>query len=891
MYDQNLRTRMATMSPQQLKQFAMMHKDDPFVVSMALDIDNTRKAGQRQQALQAAQQPQPKVVDQTLASIGQPEIPPQAMQAMQAMQAAPQAQAGLPQIPAQNIATMADGGIAGYAEGDVVKSKRSTFDATPYLQDPNVQRFLAYINTYEGAPQPNQTVGYHTFEDMSQHPNKRIKFNKKGDKSTAAGSYQLLNRTWKAEAERQGLTDFSLENQQRAAIGVLKDTGALDSIVRGDFDTAKKKAAKAWASLPGSTIGEATGQQARVKPKAEEYLAAAKQAAEPVMAEAGTREAPRTPEMLARQKAAIRRRELLASLPLSAAQAGESASRDPSQPSFLDKLQRAAPPALGGKGELVSEVFGKNRPVAPPVEAKPSKTLPVTKEGKSAPIVDDSVYDPMTGALISGGVPSTVGPQTKSPVAAQLAGLADIVPKAIYGLGTTASENVLALPFGKDIPTEKRRETAQQIMSPFYKYGTVGGITGLANDPAYASDPASQLLNVVQNNLEKSDEAIAAMTGAKPDNVRLARENVMAVLPLAGKVKPVETGMPKLPGKGKPNVTADAAAAEAAAQAQRVAEAEAKVAPIRIGYNPTGEIPGVIKGTPEGLVLPTGEAAAARQRGLAALAEDTNALNMARKSATAAEELAIASRAAETQTAAGAARSNKLSNAGKTAAAISSAGVGLQEPTDLYSRLTTPKATPHVAFSEEPGYDYSKPETAVKPTAEATTPAAPGAAPAKKTGGFSDEDWLMMGLNMLQAPPGQVGGMLSQLGQNIGRSGLATLGAKREREKLAVEQAQKEALSGYYKGMTENLGREPETIRQLRALQADPKLMDTMMQMEAGKDIAGQRAKLLQLYDAGVLYGTIDPTVVSKEQYLAQYGGPMLGGNTNLFKVVGSRPQ
>jgi len=111
MYDQNLRTRMATMSPQQLKQFAMMHKDDPFVVSMAIDIDNTRKAGQRQQAMQAAQQPQPKVVDQNLAAIGQSDMPPQEMQA------APQMQAGLPQVPAQNIANMADGGIAGYAKG------------------------------------------------------------------------------------------------------------------------------------------------------------------------------------------------------------------------------------------------------------------------------------------------------------------------------------------------------------------------------------------------------------------------------------------------------------------------------------------------------------------------------------------------------------------------------------------------------------------------------------------------------------------------------------------------------------------------------------------------------------------------------------------------------
>jgi soluble lytic murein transglycosylase-like protein len=90
---------------------------------MALDIDNTRKAGQRQQAMQAVQQPQPKVVDQNLAAIGQPDMPPQGMP----MQAAPQAQAGLPQIPAQNIATMADGGIAGYADGDEVKGGRDSY--------------------------------------------------------------------------------------------------------------------------------------------------------------------------------------------------------------------------------------------------------------------------------------------------------------------------------------------------------------------------------------------------------------------------------------------------------------------------------------------------------------------------------------------------------------------------------------------------------------------------------------------------------------------------------------------------------------------------------------------------------------------------------------------
>jgi soluble lytic murein transglycosylase-like protein len=885
MYDKNLRNRMAAMSPQELQKYAMMNKNDPFLVAMALDIDKVRQAGQRQKALEAVNQEQPPIVDQNIAAIGQPEMPPEAMQA------APQAQAGLPQIPAQNIATMADGGIAGYAEGKEVKGGRDEYRAYAMQKaqqlglDPSfVDGIFKVESNYD--PKAKSKTGPQGIGQLTEYiaktfgisPKDRLDPYKNMDASL--GFMDYLNKKYKGDKSKMAVA----YNQGEPVLDAhLKQNKG--QLVPENLHLNVKTANK---NEPANYLKKMMDAGALTAP-----------ATQPTQtAETGTREAPRTPEMLARQKAAIARRELLASLPLSAAQAGESASRDPSQPSLIDKLQRAAPPALGGKGELVSEVFGKNKTATPPVALTPNRTLPVTKEGKSAPIVDDSVYDPMTGALISGGVPSTVGPQTKYPELAQAAGLVDILPKAIYGLGTTASENVLALPFGKDVPTEKRRETAQKIMAPFYKYGTLGGISGLANDPAYASDPASQLLNVVQNNLEKSDEAIAAMTGAKPDNVRLARENVMAVLPLAGKIKPVETGMPKLPGKGKPTVAAETAAAEAAAQTTRAAEAEAKIAAPRLPA-PTTETPGVIRQTPAGeAVLPTGKAAAAEKLGLAGLADDVNAANMARKSATAAEALANASRAAETQTAAGAARSNKLTNAGKAAAAISSAGVGLEEPTEMYGGAEKTRSrgyglsdaiTDSYMTSGMGDYKFNKPTE--KPTVETTTPSAP-TAPTKKTGlgALSDEDWLMMGLNMLQAPAGQPGGELSQLGQNIGRAGIATLGSKKEREKTEFEKLQKQALTDYYKGMTENLGREPDTIRQLRALQADPKLMETMMRMEAGKDIVGQRARILQVYDAGVASGAIDPATMSREQFLRQYGGPLLGGNADLFKVVGSRP-
>ena len=842
MYDQNLRNRMVAMQPQQLKQFAMMHKDDPFVVSMAVNIDNDRKAAQRQQAMQAVQQPQPKVVDQDLAAIGQPDMPPQPPQA------APQMQAGLPQIPAQNIEHMADGGIAGYAEGKEVKGDRESYRAYAMQKARELGLDPAFVDGIFGIesgydPKAKSGTGPVGIGQLTTYiaktfgikPKDRLDPYKNMDASL--GFMDYLNKKYKGDKAKMAVA----YNQGEPVLDAhLKQNGGklVPENLHLNVKTANKEEPAKYLKRMNDVGALAPTQTA----------------------ETGTREAPRTPEMLARQKAAIARRELLASLPIGEARAGEEKTK---------------------AGEFFpSSMLNPNI----------GKTLPKTKEGKAAPIEDDSVYDPITGALISGGVPSKVGPQTKSPVAAQLAGAVDVVPKALYGLGTTAAENVLALPFGKEVPTEKRRETAQKIMSPFYKYGTLGGITGLASDAAYGSDPATQLLNVVQNNLEKSDEAIAAMTGAKPDNVRLARENITAMLPLAGKVKPVETGMPKLPGKAKTNVAADAAAAEAAAQAARAAEAEAKIAAPRLPA-PTTETPGVIRQTPAGEgVLPTGSAVAAEKSGLAALAEDTNAANMARKSATAAEEMANAARAAEAETAAGTVRSGRLTNAGKVAAAINSAAVGAQEPSDLYTGVgTPPTGKPHVAYSEEPGYDYSTAEKAGEvPIEERSTMAKPETS---QRFPLSDEDWMMMGLNMLQAPGGQSGNALSQLAQNVGRSGLATLGAKKEREKNEFEKLQKQALTDYYKGMTENLGREPDTIRQLRALQANPKLMDTMMQMEAGKDIAGQRAKIMQAYDTGVMMGTIDPAVMSRDQYLAQYGGPLLGGNTGGFKVIGSRPQ
>ena len=199
---------------------------------------------------------------------------PQGMPQGMPPQAAPQQAAaqlpentGIAPLNAPNIQGMADGGIAGYAAGT------RSFDPDAYLNNPNVQRYLKYINMYEGSPQPNHMVNYKEAKSLEDHPRTPVRFGKaKNQVSTAAGSYQLLGKTWDEQKNKLGLTDFSLANQQRAVVGILKDNGILEAVAKGDFEKANTKAKNIWASIPGSTIGKETGQVPKVNKEAERLI-------------------------------------------------------------------------------------------------------------------------------------------------------------------------------------------------------------------------------------------------------------------------------------------------------------------------------------------------------------------------------------------------------------------------------------------------------------------------------------------------------------------------------------------------------------------------------------------------------------------------------------------
>jgi hypothetical protein len=89
----------------QLQQYAAMHKNDPFVFPLAFQESQTRKQMRAGQAAQMAGQKPPPVVDQDLAQM----TPPAPM-------GLPEDQ-GIGALAAPNLQNMADGGIAGYADG------------------------------------------------------------------------------------------------------------------------------------------------------------------------------------------------------------------------------------------------------------------------------------------------------------------------------------------------------------------------------------------------------------------------------------------------------------------------------------------------------------------------------------------------------------------------------------------------------------------------------------------------------------------------------------------------------------------------------------------------------------------------------------------------------
>lgn len=92
------------------------------------------------------------------------------------------------------------------------------------------------------------------FSDYSDHPRRMQHLIIKGQpvNSSAAGRYQFIAPTWDGCKRILALPDFSPISQDRAAIELLRECGALPLIIAGKIEDAIHAANKIWASFPGA---------------------------------------------------------------------------------------------------------------------------------------------------------------------------------------------------------------------------------------------------------------------------------------------------------------------------------------------------------------------------------------------------------------------------------------------------------------------------------------------------------------------------------------------------------------------------------------------------------------------------------------------------------------
>ena len=122
----------------------------------------------------------------------------------------------------------------------------------------NLRACLDAIAFAEGTAGPDgyrTMFGYRYFDSFADHPRQYFPFtNGRGEqlKSSAAGRYQIIVRTWDGLQRKLGLQDFAPASQEAAAVELIRERGALNDAMGGRFAEFARKCAPTWASLPGA---------------------------------------------------------------------------------------------------------------------------------------------------------------------------------------------------------------------------------------------------------------------------------------------------------------------------------------------------------------------------------------------------------------------------------------------------------------------------------------------------------------------------------------------------------------------------------------------------------------------------------------------------------------
>jgi len=217
---------LARMPDNMLQQFAAMHKTDPYTLSLALSESNRRK--ELRQGAQMQQQPQPKVVDQEVAQMGAPAMPPQGMQPQQLPE-----DSGIGQLPAPNMQRMAAGGIVAFDEGGEVPGYAGGTQVKDFVQK--------YAEQYNVDPAVlSQIIGVESGAKGAEAKN---------PKSSAHGLGQIIEGMW---GKSGGGNRSDPETQVRNAANLLSKNNKTFLGATGRLPTASE-AYTTWV------LGDSTG--------------------------------------------------------------------------------------------------------------------------------------------------------------------------------------------------------------------------------------------------------------------------------------------------------------------------------------------------------------------------------------------------------------------------------------------------------------------------------------------------------------------------------------------------------------------------------------------------------------------------------------------------------
>ncbi len=734
---QQITARLATMSDAQLQQYARMHKDDPYILPLAAAESKrrqqTRQAAAGQQAAQQAAQPT--VADQSINAMQLPE------------------EQGIGVLPAQNIEGMADGGIAGYAEGGKPKSKVNTDEYRAY----------AMRKAREFGLDPKFVDAVFQIES-GYVPHAKSKTGPVGIGQLTKGTAKAFGLSPKDRADPYKNMDTSMalmkylfgkyKDPAKVAIAYNQGEGVLN-------DHLKKNKGKLVPEKLHENV-RTTNKQEPVNylKKLNNYI--------PISAAAAADMPPRGEAKVSPPSGAPAARGV-AALPTLPKEPAASAAAP--EPRYTD-----LPADVPTPERLRAEEKARR-------EAEPSW---LTKRGRELLGAPEAGLSALTGAI--------------SP----LTGTIYAAGRTLAGTPTTAEEGFGATTFAPR--SEYGKESLSEMHRAFEDFKIPPFIPGVGTTSARP----------------KAGKAITAAELAEAEAARAAQAAETAKAPrLEG---------PKSQGAGRASDLQQRFAEAQERSAKALEQADLLATSVVDGKLMTGKqkaaalrasMPKTEGFTPDPAAQNLGVEALLRRKRAEQAKDVMRAKEDAAKAARKAEEAAVIAEREKAldrgdATIAGARRQAEArSNIFAPGVIGSEAGVRAPAAVPAVPEVEYPNISENMYSNEPP-----KPEAEITPDKlEAAKDVAKQIAP--KSEGFTNEDILTMGLNMLMAPGGQPGGDISQLFSNVGRSGIATLGARRERELRQQEKDYKDVMKGYYNKLTETYGRPEAEERQIVQIMKD----------------------------------------------------------------------